>query len=224
MVKILLVEDNEDISNTVRTYLTFEHYTVETMADGVEARSLLKSFAYDLIILDWQLPGMSGVEICKEYRSQKGKTPVLMLTGKSSITDKLEGLDSGADDYLTKPFDMRELGSRVRALLRRPAELMDTECLRAGPLSLDPAKHVAMREGVPVVLVPREFQVFEFLMRHPNQVFTAEALLNRVWPSESDATEEALRIAMKRLRKKIDPDSQVLKNIHGVGYILEVPQ
>jgi DNA-binding response OmpR family regulator len=224
MVKILLVEDNADIANMVRTFLLFEHHTVETIADGLEAHSLLKSFAYDLIILDWQLPGMSGIDICKEYRSARGKTPVLMLTGKDSINDKILGLDSGADDYLTKPFDLRELGGRIRALLRRPTEVLPSNCLTAGNLSLDPAKHLAMRDGEPVALVPREFQLFEFLMRHQNQVFTAEALLNRVWPSESAATEEALRIAMKRLRKKIDPDSKLLRNVHGVGYILEVPQ
>jgi DNA-binding response OmpR family regulator len=224
MVKILLVEDDPDITNMVRTFLNFERHTVETLSNGLDAHTHLKTFTYDLIILDWQLPGMDGVDICKHYRNALGKTPVLMLTGKHSVNDKIAGLDSGADDYLTKPFDMRELGARIRAMLRRPEQLLPSENLQAGNLSLDPARHLVLRDGEPVTLVPREFQLFEFFMRHPNQVFTAEALLNRVWPSDSEATEEAIRIALKRMRKKVDPEAQILKNIHGVGYILEVPQ
>jgi DNA-binding response OmpR family regulator len=219
MGKILLVEDDDDLANMVRTFLLFEHHTVERIANGSEASDRLKTFEYDVIILDWNMPGMNGIEILKSFREQGGTTPILMLTGKSSINDKEQGLDNGVDDYLTKPFDMRELGARIRALLRRPSTIQGS-ILTSGDLSLDILRHRVHKSGQPLDLLPREFQLLEFLMRHPNQVFTANALLNRVWPSESESTEEALRTAIKRLRKKIDPEGLIIENVHGVGYCL----
>lgn len=222
MAKILIVEDNEDLANTVRTFLMFEHHTVEHLVDGQEASDHLRTFQYELVILDWSLPNLSGLDILKRFRSLGGTTPVLMLTGHDTVSEKEAGLDSGADDYLTKPFHMKELGARVRALLRRPAAV-NSNVLEAGNITIDTAKYRVTVNGEPMTLVPREFQLLEFFMRHPNQVFSPEALLNRVWPSDSDATTEALRTALKRLRKKVDPDGNLLRTVHGVGYILEVP-
>ncbi|HNB23823.1 MAG TPA: response regulator transcription factor [Candidatus Melainabacteria bacterium] len=216
-----MIEDNADLANMVRTFLIFEHHTVETIAHGGEARDHLKTFDYDLIVLDWELPEVSGIEILKDYRQRGGQAPVLMLTGKDDVSDKEAGLDGGADDYLTKPFHMKELGARVRSLLRRPAVVKET-VLKAKNLTMDPSKYRVHKDGELVTLVPKEFQLLEFMMRHPNQVFTPEALLNRVWPSESDSTTEALRTTMKRLRKKVDEDGSILKTVHGVGYILEL--
>lgn len=221
MAKILIVEDNEDLANTVRTFLMFEHHTVEHLVDGQEASDHLRTFQYELVILDWSLPNLSGLDILKRFRSLGGTTPVLMLTGHDTVSEKEAGLDSGADDYLTKPFHMKELGARVRALLRRPAAV-NSNVLEAGNITIDTAKYRVTVNGEPMTLVPREFQFLEFFMRHPNQVFSPEALLNRVWPSDSDATTEALRTALKRLRKKVDPDGNLLRTVHGVGYILEV--
>jgi OmpR-family two-component system manganese-sensing response regulator len=222
MAKILVVEDDADVAATIKTFLLFEKHTIEMIANGTEAHEHLKAYPYDLIILDWHLPGMSGVDVCKEYRNRRGSTPILMLTGKNKIDEKEIGLNSGADDYLTKPFDLRELGARVRAILRRPQQMVSgNNVFSAGHISLDSGKHQATSNGAVVDLGPREFQLLEFLLRHPNQVCTHEALLNHVWSSQSEATEEALRTAMKRLRKKIDPDNLVIKNLHGVGYILE---
>jgi DNA-binding response OmpR family regulator len=221
MAKVLLIEDDKDLANMVRTYLLFEHHSVESLFDGQRATEYLRSFPYDVIILDWELPEKSGIEVLKEFREHGGTTPVLMLTGKTDISEKEKGLDAGADDYLAKPFEMRELGARVRALLRRPAMTL-SNTLRAGDIVLDASKYKAWKLDQPISLVPKEFKLLEFFMRHPNQVFTPEALLNRVWPTESESTEEALRTAIKRLRKKIDPDGKLLRTIHGVGYILEV--
>ncbi len=221
MAKIIVIEDNFDLANMVKTFLIFEHHTVETIGNGAEARDHLKSFEYDLIILDWELPELSGIEILKHYRQRGGTAPVLMLTGKDEITDKEKGLDEGADDYLTKPFHMKELGARVRALLRRPSAVKDN-LLKAKNISMDTAKYRVLKDEQPISLVPKEFQLLEFMMRHPNQVFSPEALLNRVWPAESESTAEALRTTMKRLRKKLDPDGDILKTVHGVGYILEL--
>src|SRR5579875_514391 len=220
MAKILIVEDDKQLADMVRTSLLFDHHLVELVGDGEAASTHLRTCDYDLIVLDWGLPGKSGIEICKEFRSQGGRTPILMLTGKAEIADTATGLDSGADDYLAKPFNVRELTARVRALLRRPVGYTETT-LTAGNLSLDPIKHRVHRDGQPVPLLPKEFALLEFMMRHPNQVFSPEALLNHVWPSDSEATAAALRTTMKRLRAKIDPDNKLIRTEHGVGYILE---
>lgn len=221
MAKILLVEDNEDLANSVRTFLLFEHHSVEHINNGQTASEHLRAFQYDLILLDWNLPGKTGIEIVKRFRELGGNTPVLMLTGHDTVDEKEQGLDSGADDYLTKPFQMKELGARVRALLRRPAAVSNTNLLEAGNIVIDTQKYRVTLSGEPINLVPREFQLLEFFMRHPNQVFSSEALLARVWPSDSEASTEALRTALKRLRKKVDPEGNLIRTVHGVGYILE---
>jgi DNA-binding response OmpR family regulator len=221
MAKVLLVEDDLDLANMVRTYLMFEHHSVETLSHGKEAADHLKYYPYDLIILDWELPEKSGIQVLQEFRKGGGNTPVLMLTGKRELEDKETGLDSGADDYLPKPFSMRELGARLRALLRRPRS-PQTDLLEIGDIILDTAKYKVWKAKKAVTLVPKEFKLLEFFMRHPNQVFTPEALLSRVWPAESESTDEALRTAVKRLRKKVDPEGTMLRTVHGAGYILEV--
>ena len=221
MAKILVVEDDKNVAEQLKTLLSFEHHSVEAVHDGGEAASNLKAYNYDIIILDWDLPGKSGVDILKEFRSRGGRTPILMLTGKTSIDEKESGLDSGADDYLTKPFHMKEVAARVRALLRRPDPVATDNLLRAGDVCLDPVKYHVLRGDETMNLLPKEFALLEFLMRHPNQVFSSEALLNRVWPTDSEATDEALRSTMKRLRKKLDPDGLLIKTVHGVGYRLE---
>lgn len=222
MAKILLVEDDRDLSAIISDELKFQKHLVEAVHDGPSGDEQLRFYDFDLVILDWDLPGKPGVEICKEFRSRGGKTPVLMLTGKSSIVEKETGLDAGADDYLTKPFDMKELGARVRALLRRPTGYAPT-VLKAGEIELDPSTFKVKRKGEEVRLLPKEFALLEFLMRHKGQVFTAEAILNRVWPSESDATPESFRTCLKRLRQKIDlpGETSVIRTVHGLGYQIE---
>lgn len=221
MAKILLVEDDQQLSDMVRTALLFEHHVIDALANGAEGFSHLSMNPYDLVILDWGLPDMTGIDICRKFRARGGLTPILMLTGKDTVTDKESGLDAGADDYLTKPFHMKELMARVRALLRRPGAMMEN-VIKAGNLTLDTQKHRAYLNGEPLSLVPKEYALLEFFMRHPGRVFTAEALLEHVWPTDSDSTSLAVRTTMKRLRKKIDPEGVLLKTEHGVGYILDV--
>jgi len=194
---------------------------VEHIADGEAAFARVRSAPYDLIILDWGLPHMSGIEILRRFRSLGGTTPVLLLTGHDTVDDKAQGLDSGADDYLAKPFHMRELSARVRALLRRPPLASQGNVFTAGAIAVDSVRHTVSVGGEAVSLLPREFQLLEFFIRHPNQLFSAEALLKAVWPTDTDATLEALRTALKRMRKKVDPNGELLRTIHGVGYILE---
>jgi DNA-binding response OmpR family regulator len=224
MAKILLVEDDVPFSQIVKGWLTQEHHSVEVSHDGQAAQDNLAVFQYDLIILDWELPGMSGVDVLKEFRSHGGLTPILMLTGKTAVADKEAGLDSGADDYLTKPFHMKELSARVRALLRRASGLT-SNVLKAGNLVLDPSNYRLTRGGEEIHLQKREFALLEFLMRNPNKVFSAEALMERVWASEADITPDAIRTCVMRLRKKIDsnPETSLIQNVHGVGYKLQAP-
>ena len=221
MVKILLVEDDSDMAATINKWLTSEQHVVDAVHSGREGLERLELYQYDLIILDWQLPEISGLDVCKQFRARQGTTPIIMLTGRSTVADKTSGLDSGADDYLTKPFSMAELSARLRALLRRPP-VSTSNVLRVGPLIIDPIKHTAIRDNIRLHLLPKEFALLEFLMRHPEEVFSVEALLQRVWHSESDATTDAIRTCIKRLRDKIDtdPENSIIETIPRVGYRL----
>ena len=163
-----------------------------------------------------------GVEICKHFRETGGKTPILLLTAKSQITDKETGLDAGADDYLTKPFHLKELSARVRALLRRQIQ-SGNSTLKAGNVVVDTLSHKVTVGGNEVHLVPKEYSLLEFFLRHPNQVFSAEALIDRVWTSDTLASAETIRTYIKLLRKKLGNDEKagLIKTVHGVGYKLE---
>ncbi len=222
MAKILLVEDDIELTAMIAEWLSFERHIVEVVHNGRDGTDRLRNCQYDVVILDWALPDLTGLEICRVYRSEQGTTPIIMLTGRGSISDKEAGLDSGADDYLTKPFNMKELSARIRALLRR-ASAQPSNILKSGVLTIDPGKYKVTKSGVEIQLLPREFALLEFLMRHPDEVFSAEALLQRVWHSESEATSDALRTCIKRLRQKIDGDTDdsVIQTIPRVGYRLK---
>lgn len=222
MAKILLVEDEPDFSVLISQFLASEHHTVEVAASGEAALDLLAVYHFDCLILDWNLPGLSGLEVCQRYRATKGSAPILMLTARQHVDDKSAGLDSGADDYLTKPFELKEFSSRVRALLRRPTSFAGTR-LTAGAFEMDVNNFKLTRQGREVSLMPKEFALFEFFMRHPNQVFSPETLIDRVWASDQEASPETIRTYIKRLRKKLDVEGKPssLSTIHGVGYKFE---
>lgn len=221
MAKILLVEDDKDLCGRVHEWLSYEHHAVECVHDGGEAADRLKYYQYELVILDWDLPKTSGLDVCKGFRGKGGITPILMLTGKGELREKELGLDAGSDDYLTKPFHLKELSARIRALLRRPTTFAGCT-LKAGILELDPAKHTLMMKGQEIALLPKEYALLEFLMRHPNEAFSPEALLSRVWSSESDAAADTIYTYIKTLRKKLAvfADAPSIKTLHGVGYKL----
>jgi DNA-binding response OmpR family regulator len=223
MAKILLVEDDPGLCRMIRDWLTMERHSLEIVSDGKEALENLKFYEYELVILDWELPGMHGPQILKEFRAVGKTTPVLMLTGKGTIDDKEVGFGAGADDYLTKPFNMKELSIRLRALLRRPGG-MTASIIEIANLQLDQANFKLLKNGEEVKLLPKEFALMEFLMRHPNQVFSQDALLNRVWESDSDSTGSALTTCIKRLRKKLDEEGKpsIITTVHGVGYRLDI--
>ncbi|HEY9678034.1 MAG TPA: response regulator transcription factor [Drouetiella sp.] len=222
MAKILLVEDEKDISEAVKDWLAEEHHLVESVDTGTDALEKIQKHNYDLIILDLSLPGMNGMEVCSKYRADGGSAPILMLTAKKSLLAKEAGLDAGSDDYMTKPFQLRELSARVRALLRRPATQPVSQ-FKAGNLVLDRTACKVTNNGAEVHLLPKEFSLLEYFMRNPNKVASVDDLLDQVWGSETNVVPETVRSTMRSLRQKIDsPGGQsYIRTVHGVGYRLE---
>lgn len=222
MPKILLAEDDALIGQSIVDGLQGTGHTVEWVQNGREGADRLRLYNYDLAILDWNMPEMTGIEVCKQYRANGGAIPIIMLTARSKDDQKVEGLDAGADDYLTKPFSLVELAARIRALLRRPTDSFKT-ALMLGDVSINPAACKATRAGQEIDLLPKEMALLEFLIRHPNQVFGVNDLLNYVWSSESESTEDAVRQCVARLRKKLDIDGlrSPIVTVKGLGYRIE---
>jgi two-component system, OmpR family, copper resistance phosphate regulon response regulator CusR len=222
MSKILLVEDDSTFAEDLSTWLRREAHVVEIAKTGVEGIELLKAFPYDIVILDWALPDLDGVSVCKLCRIAGGKAPILMLTGKAEIENKELGLDSGADDYMVKPPDFRELSARLRALLRRNSG-QTSSVLKLGDIVFMLASRKVTRAGEEIDLTPKEYAVLEFLARHKGVVFSADQLLERVWNSDTEASSHTVRVCINRLRQKVfsRPGPPVLKTIYGVGYLLE---
>ena len=219
MAKILVVEDETDLLNILKMSLEAQGHKVDVSLDGADAIEKLEHFKFDLVILDWQLPSKSGIEVLSQFRNGGGQTPILMLTGRNQSADKAEGLDTGADDYLTKPFDERELDARVRALLRRPHTYTGS-VLALGDISAEQDTRRVFKGGKEVVLLPLEYNLLEFLLKHRGQTFSAEALLDRVWKTGTEVSEDAVRTVIKTLRRKIanKDGSSIIHTVYGVGY------
>lgn len=224
MARVLVADDDEQLRALVVDWLESQKYVVESVNSGSACKELLEHESFDVMVLDWQMPGLSGVDVCRWYRSNGGTTPVLMLTAKDEIKDKELGFGAGVDDYLTKPFIMRELSARLSALLRR-GTVAPSLTVEVGPLRVDPDKHVITVNGATLKVSPTEFSVLEFLARHHDQVFDAAALLDRVWKSSSDVSPDTVRVYIRRLRDKLAEAGYptLLQNIHGVGYKLHKP-
>lgn len=222
MAKILVVEDDELVLESVVDMLEAEHFTVEAVSDGLDAWHRLESLDYDLVILDWSLPSLEGVAVLTKMRKNNDSTPVIMLTAHSGIESKITGLDSGADDYLGKPFNMRELLSRVKALLRRPQEYK-SEVLNSGDIVLNITEFTCRRSGEEIKLHPKEFAVLEHLIRNKGRVFSVEELLDRLWSCDSESSVEAARKCITRLRQKIDVPGKdsYITTVVGRGYKID---
>lgn len=224
---ILVIEDDAEIARLVQINLEDEGYGVECIDDGKRGFHKIMSESYDLIILDLMLPGMNGIDICKEFRAENSSTPLLMLTAKSEEFDKVLGLELGADDYLTKPFSIRELVARVKALIRRtqkPAEQSagpTDELISIGSLNIEPAKHKATLDDKSLNLTAKEFDLLTLFARNPGRAFTRQELLNEVWGYQFNGYEHTVNTHINRLRAKIEPDPsepKYLKTVWGVGY------
>ena len=216
MAKILIVEDDINLTELLKDKLELESHCVDVVHNGDEAGVYLKSIDYDLVVLDWSLPGESGVSLCQKYRSNGGTSPVLMLTAHNEMSHKETGFEAGVDDYLTKPFNVRELILRVKALLKR-SRTRQSSILSKNEWVLDKSKKMLTRNGQEVVLSKKEYELMEFLMSNSDKTYNADQLIDRIWPSLSDVSPAAVRNLVKRLRTKLD-DSDLIENIHGMGY------
>jgi len=222
MAKVLLVDDHEELYKNLKDWFIAQGHALEATYTGEDALQILSSFKFDVILLDWMLPGISGLDVCKTFRKDGGTTPIIFLTGKTDITSKETALDLGGDDYIVKPFDVRELGARIRSVLRRPAELLPVE-LKLGEVALDVKSRTLKVGDASVHLMPKEANLLEYLLRHPNQAINASGLLSAVWPSESDGSPETVRTWMKNLRQKLASVGQgdLIKTVPGSGYLVE---
>jgi DNA-binding response OmpR family regulator len=221
-MKILVVEDNRRIAQSIKSGLEQEKYVVDLAFEGTTGLDLSLSDEYDLIVLDVMLPGKSGFEMARELRSQHLSTPILMLTARDQLEDKVTGLDSGADDYLVKPFAFEELMARIRALTRRPRTSLSAT-LTVEDLSLDTVTFKVKRASQTIHLTKKEFALLEYFMRHPHQVLTKDQIISRVWSYDAQVTENTVEAFIKKLRSKIDKPFKtkpLLQTIRGFGYKL----
>ncbi len=225
MAKILVVEDELDLATCLKNVLEKESHIVEIIDDGAIAVQHLKNYDFDLIILDRMLPGASGIEICKKYRHNGGEAQVIMLTARASVDDRAEGLDAGADDYLAKPFHMKEFLARIRALLRRTTPSR-THIIQLGDIMLDTKASELDVNGQKTKLLKKELDILVFLLKHPGQSFSGEELLNRLWSSDNIVTTETVRTHIKNLRRKLEMlgREHLLRHVRGLGYGVDSSQ
>ncbi len=223
-MRILLVEDNQRLSDSLRRSLSDDGYAVDVAYDGQEGEELAEITPYDLIILDVMLPRKNGFEVCRSLRENRVKPPVLMLPARDALPDRITGLDSGADDYLVKPFEVDELRARLRALLRRESD-DKSGILTIADLHLDPATHFVERGGNPIELTSREYALLEYLMRHPNRLITRQMAENSLWDSDSSVASNVVDVYIRRLRRKVDDpyEPKLIETIRGSGYRLKRP-
>lgn len=224
-VRLLLVEDQAKIASFIKRGLEEEHYAVDVVANGEDALAMRDVTAYDLLILDIMLPGIDGLDVCRQLRRRRDAVPILMLTARSSIEDRVSGLDTGADDYLAKPFAFAELLARVRALLRRQ-DAVKSALLQVADLTLDTASHEVSRAGRTVDLASKEYAVLEYLMRRAGQVVTRTMLLEAVWDYDFDPGSNVVDVYIRYLRRKMDDPYPVklLETVRGSGYRLRIPR
>ncbi len=221
-MKLLLIEDEQKVASFIKRGLEEEYYSVDTAINGEEGLKLALSEKYDLMIVDVMLPLRDGFSVVKEIRKNKIVTPILFLTAKDKIEDKVLGLDSGADDYLTKPFAFEELLARVRALLRRQ-EMEKSVQLKVGDLILDTQTHRVTREGKEIVLTPREYSLLEYLIRNKNRIVSRTRLTEHIYDYQFDTSTNVIDVYINKLRNKIDKDfsRQLLFTMRGIGYTIK---
>ena len=220
-MKILVVEDEPELAEVIVEILQEECYAVDLAVDGDSADEAVAVNAYDLVVLDWSIPSPDGVELLYRWRGAGQDFPVLMLTGNTAVEARVQGLDTGADDYLTKPFAFRELLARVRTLLRRRGR--EIQQLRAGDLELDRPSRTVTVDGKPINLTPKEFGVLEYLLSRPEEVITRTDLVEHAWDDSYDGFSNVIDVTIYRLRKKVDGgrSKHLIHTVKGVGYVLK---
>ncbi len=221
-MKILLIEDNKETAFTIKHVLK-DYYLVELAFTGTEGEYLAQTNIYDCIIIDYILPDIDGIEVCRKIRANNPDIPLLILTSNLEIRNKVKALNSGADDYVTKPFDIEELRARIEALNRRFSKSLSETVLTVGDLSLDLSKRKASRKGLTVVLKRKEMDLLEYLMRNAGRVVTRSMILDHIWDSANDSVTNIVDVHIKYLRDHIDRhfEKKLIKTIHGYGYKIE---
>ncbi|HEY6450979.1 MAG TPA: response regulator transcription factor [Steroidobacteraceae bacterium] len=216
-MRVLLVEDDRMIAQGLQTALRQDGYTVDHMADGNSAAAALRTSRFDLVLLDLGLPGRDGLEVLRELRRRGDATPVIILTARDDLQDRIDGLDAGADDYIIKPFDLDEVGARMRSVLRRAHGRGDPR-IRHGDLCLDPATHAVERNGVPVQLSAHEYAVLEALLQRPGAILSRAALEDRLYGWSAEVESNAVEVYIHSLRRKLGSDT--IRTLRGVGYFI----
>jgi two-component system, OmpR family, response regulator len=219
-MRIIVVEDDRDLADGISRSLSKTGHAVDVVTDGLLAEAALRATSYDLVILDLQLPKRNGLEVLRHYRSAGGQAPVLILTARSTVEDRVSGLDAGADDYLAKPFDLHELEARVRSLLRRSNATL-TPILRHGPLSLDTIGRRVEIRGEGVDLSAREIALLETLLLRAGRVVSKEGLLETLYGSQDYVGENAVEVFVHRIRRKLEPAGVVIRTVRGLGYMVD---
>jgi heavy metal response regulator len=221
-MRILVVEDEKKVASFIKRGLEEESFSVDMAYDGEEGLSMAESNPYDLILMDLMLPKMDGLAVIKELRSKGNKAPVLCLTAKDTVEDIVSGLDSGSDDYLTKPFAFAELVARVRALLRRGVQDRGAE-IRFADLRLDPVAHKVWRSNKEIELTAKEYALLEYFMRNPNQILTRTMIAEHVWDYTFDSFTNIIDVYVNYLRKKVDRDHEkkLIHTVRGIGYVMK---
>ena len=218
-LRVLVVEDEQTIIEFLRVGLTYEHWDVTVAQDGPSGLAFARQKEFDLIILDIMLPGLDGFELCRQLREEENDVPIIMLTARKDVADRVGGLNIGADDYITKPFSFDELLARINAVLRRRGKSAERPILHALDLSLNPETHEAYKDGTPLDLSAIDFALLELFMRHPRRVFTRETLLNRIWSCDYVGDTNVVEVHIGHLRQAISDNSrEVIRTIYGVGY------
>ncbi len=222
MAKVLVVDDDPKLLNMLRRTLMYEGFHVLSAGDGNAALSEIQSHRPDVVVLDWLMPGMDGIGVMKHLRAANDKTLVLMLTARDAVENRVEGLESGADDYLVKPFAPSELVARIHALLRRPSVAIQDEPLAYGDLNLDPVTRETRRGDCQFELTSKEFDLLQYLMRHPRQVMRREQILQDVWGYDFGGEDNVLEVYVGYLRKKTEAgdEARLIQTVRGVGYVL----
>jgi DNA-binding response OmpR family regulator len=221
-VRILLVEDNRRLNRALTACLGDQGYAVDSAFDGRQGQEYAEATTYDAIILDVMLPEQDGFDVCRSLRQQRVNAPILMLTARDAVEDRVRGLDSGADDYLVKPFALSELTARLRALFRREAPQKGGQ-LEIADLVADPATHEVARAGRPIALTAREFAVLECFLRHPGQIVTRDVVERQVWNYDFTGASNVVDVYVRRLRRKIDDpfERKLIHTVRGVGYRMQ---
>lgn len=221
-MRILLIEDDNRIAEPLTEHLINQYHIVDLAQDGMTGLEQAQTLSYDLILLDLMLPGLDGISLCKRLRAAGCKALILMLTAKDTTTDKVVGLDAGADDYLVKPFKLQELAARIRALSRRSADIRPT-ILTIGKLQLDPSTYQVTYAGKLLSLTPKEYMLLEVFLKTPTRVFTRSELLDKLWECEDVSSEATVKTHLKNLRRKLKSagcELEIIENVHGIGYRL----